>query len=121
MKFVITILSLLWEEIKLINSNGILIEKKLNFADAITLYPFIVGKNLDKITLNHERIHMRQEAEMLIIPFYLWYVVEYLVKRFKYGNDAYYHISFEKESYYNQFDPNYLSKRKPYSWVKYIL
>lgn len=104
-----------------INANGILVRKKLKFADAITLYPFIIGDGLNDITLNHERIHLRQEVELLIIVFYLWYVVEYLIKRIKYGKEAYYHISFERESYYNQFDKDYLKKRKPYSWVKYIL
>jgi hypothetical protein len=38
--------------------------------------------------------------EMLYIPFYLWYGVEWLVKLFCKGN-AYRNISFEREAYDN--------------------
>ena len=71
--------------------------------------------------INHESIHTKQMKEMLYIPFYLWYGVEWLVKLFKYGKDSYYNISFEREAYANQYDLKYLSNRKPYSWWKYLI
>ena len=85
---------------------------------AIALWPFIFVKHsdlkLDPILLNHERIHLKQQLECLIIPFYLIYLVEYVYYRFKrYGHHkAYRSISFEQEAYKNESNLNYLVKRK---------
>ena len=35
-------------------------------------------------TLNHERIHSRQMKEMLFVPFYVWYVIEWLIRLVQY-------------------------------------
>jgi hypothetical protein len=81
----------------------------------ITLAPFgiyVMDLN-DKTTLNHEKIHWKQQIEMLIIPFYIWYEIEHLLR-------GYYKISFEQESYQNQNDENYLTNRKHYAWMKYL-
>lgn len=63
--------------------------------------------------INHERIHLRQQLEMLVIPFYIWYLVEFYTK-------GYYNISFEREAYRNEHDPTYLRRRKPFAFLKYI-
>lgn len=76
-------------------------------------------KQLNKIDINHEAIHTKQMQEMLYIPFYIWYIIEYLIKLFK-GN-AYRNISFEREAYNNQYNLNYLNNRKHYSWIKYVV
>lgn len=76
-------------------------------------------KQLDKIDINHEAIHTKQMQEMLYIPFYIWYIIEYLIKLFK-GN-AYRNLSFEREAYNNQYNLNYLNNRKHYSWIKYVV
>ena len=59
-------------------SHKILTKMKVN---GITLFPFIILRNKDfknnKILINHEKIHLRQQLELLIIFFYIWYVVEY--------------------------------------------
>lgn len=55
--------------------------------------------------------------EMLYIPFYLWYGVEWLIKLFYKGN-AYRNLSFEREAYDNQYNLDYLKTRKHYSWLK---
>ena len=37
---------------------------------AITIFPFIISKEkMDKVTLNHEKIHIQQQKEMLVIFF----------------------------------------------------
>ena len=72
---------------------------------------------IDDATLNHESIHTAQMKEMLYIPFYLWYIIEWLIKLFGKGN-AYKNISFEREAYANQYNLDYLKTRKRYSWVK---
>ena len=69
---------------------------------------------------NHERIHSRQIFELLIVFFYLWYVVEWFVKLFKYRKNSYYNISFEREAYKNERDLDYLKERRLFSWFKYL-
>lgn len=76
-------------------------------------------KQLNKIDINHEAIHTKQMQEMLYIPFYIWYIIEYLIKLFI-GN-AYRNLSFEREAYNNQYNLNYLNNRKHYSWIKYVV
>ena len=92
---------------------------------AITIWPFIFvrskyedGGMSDK-DIRHETIHLRQQAEMLVIPFIVWYIAEWLIRLFKNGN-AYRNISFEREAYANESDENYLTHRKHYAWIKYI-
>jgi hypothetical protein len=86
---------------------------------AMALWPVIilkdeVSKN-DKVVINHEKIHHRQQLELLILPYYLWYFLEYWTGMFRNGfkhHDAYMNISFEKEAFANQFNLDYLKKRK---------
>jgi hypothetical protein len=92
----------------------------------ITLFPFIVlSEKLDRndaILLNHEKIHIRQQLELLVVPFYLWYGIEFMVRYFQFKNwkVAYKNISFEKEAYTNEKDLNYLKKRSFWSFLKTI-
>lgn len=106
---------------------------------AITLAPFGIYikkyylKNTE--TINHEKIHLKQQIEMLIIFFYIWYILEWLIKliiftvrksKVKYeslselNRIVYLNISFEKEAHENDKNLNYLNERKFYSWIKYI-
>ena len=76
---------------------------------AITIWPFIFYRaNMNNIDLNHENIHGEQQKELLIIPFYLIYLVEWIFK-------GYENISFEKEAYKNQNNLSYLNSRKRWS------
>ena len=70
----------------------------------------------------HETIHFRQQLEMLVIPFYIWYAVEFLVKFIMYKdyNKAYRSISFEREAYDNEDKYGYVEKRKMYNWIKLL-
>ncbi|MBQ4822897.1 hypothetical protein [Aquimarina sp. MMG016] len=92
----------------------------------IALWPFIVVKNdglkEDEAFINHERIHLRQQAELLVVPFYLIYLIEYIVRLFQYRNspEAYRNISFEREAYEMEDDLSYLKTRKPWSFIKYL-
>lgn len=94
---------------------------------SIALWPFIFvrkdkGDMYTPVDERHERIHLRQQVEMLFILFYLWYGIEYLVRAIIYKDfkDAYYNISFEQEAYLRQYDEAYLKKRKPYAWIKLL-
>ncbi len=72
--------------------------------------------------INHERIHLRQQAELLVIPFYVWYLTEYfiLLARHKDKKEAYRSISFEREAYTNDSNLNYLKKRVFWNFVNFM-
>lgn len=73
--------------------------------------------------LNHEEIHTKQMQELLYIFFYLWYLIEWLIKLLFYFNfkRAYKNISFEREAKKYEGDFNYLKKRKHYKWLYFVL
>lgn len=91
----------------------------------ITLFPFIfLLRKEDKqnlVLVNHEKIHIRQQLELLVIPFFIWYGLEFLVRLFQYKNrrEAYRNISFEREAYNNEKDLDYLKKRSYWNFLKY--
>lgn len=91
---------------------------------AITLYPFIFVRNgsdkYDKVLINHERIHLRQQLELLVIIFYIWYILDYFIKLCKLGSrsKAYRNIIFEREAYDNQDNLDYLKSRKCYQYLR---
>lgn len=92
----------------------------------ITIFPFVIFGNeedrQDAVMVNHERIHIRQQAEMLLVFFYLWYGAEYLVRLLKSGSrrEAYRAISFEREAYAHEKDPGYLKKRPFWRFLDYL-
>jgi hypothetical protein len=88
------------------------------------MFPFIIvaRKELrnDTVFMNHELIHLRQQLELLIIPFYVWYLLEYLILRFKHNHKtAYRNIVFEKEAYQKESDLNYLKTRRFWNFLQY--
>lgn len=98
----------------------------LGKAQAITIFPFIFLRNQrfrqDAILLNHERIHLRQALELLIVPFYTWYVLEFLFHwiRLRSFHRAYLAISFEREAYQNDHNLAYLKTRRFWAFRKYL-
>ena len=109
---------------------------------AINLFGILFAKpnaKLDELTINHESIHSKQFKEVtavlsiptlalsysvswwwtILIPFtfYLWYVVEFLIRWVITRNwdNAYRNICFEKEAYIWQGLPN---ARKRLGWIK---
>ena len=95
-------------------------------ATGMALFPFILLKTkdlkADARIVNHERIHLRQQAEMLVIPFYVIYLLNYLFNLMKYGKhrEAYRQIVFEREAYAKDGDGSYLTKRRPWAFVSYL-
>lgn len=74
-----------------------------------------------KQVINHESIHFQQAIELGVLPFYLLYVLEWLLKLPFYGAQAYENISFEREAYGNDEDLEYLKNRVRYNWLKLII
>ena len=88
---------------------------------AICLFGFILSvRPLDKEELNHELIHAAQQRELLYLPFFVWYGIEWLVLLLKYRDrmEAYRHIRFEQEAYHHQHDLTYLEHRKHYHYLR---
>lgn len=103
-------------------------------------------KPFNEIDENHEEIHGRQQVEFLIasavimcavilvsgiswwwmflspVLYFVWYVLEYFIRCLIYedSSEGYRNISFEQEAYMNEADLQYLSHRKPFSWIKYL-
>lgn len=83
---------------------------------ALAFWPFIIMPRstvVDPELINHEKIHLRQQLEMLVIPFYIWYLIEFYTK-------GYMNISFEKEAYSNEKDLQYLKKRRIFAFWRYL-
>jgi len=83
---------------------------------AIALWPNIyVASNtiIDDELINHEKIHLTQQKELLILPFYIWYLIELYTKGYR-------NISFEKEAYANEHNLTYLNNRRIFSFIKYL-
>jgi len=93
---------------------------------AIALFPFIlIRDNFETnnlVLINHERIHLRQQLELLIIPFYVLYFIDYILKiiLFKDKNKAYKNILFEREAYLNEENMDYLQTRPFWNWTRYL-
>lgn len=88
---------------------------------AINLFGILLAKPSMRLTpelINHERIHTAQMRELLFLPFYVIYFIEWLVRLIQTRGASYraYHlISFEREAYQQASDLTYLSKRKPFA------
>ncbi|MBQ0117642.1 MAG: hypothetical protein KBS98_06975 [Flavobacterium sp.] len=91
----------------------------------LTIYPFVFvnkkGLLNNKVLINHEHIHIKQQLELLILPFFIWYGLEYIYRLIQYRNakKAYRNISFEREAYANERNFNYVKTRKIFMFLKY--
>jgi hypothetical protein len=91
----------------------------------ITLFPFVFLKSAElkhnETLINHETIHLRQQLELLVIPFFLFYMIEFFIRLLHYKNWslAYKNISFEREAYKNENDLNYLKSRSFWAFLNY--
>lgn len=92
----------------------------------MALWPFILVKSkalkTNAVFINHEHIHLKQQLELLILPFYLWYGVEFLLRlcHYKDRHMAYRNISFEREAYSNEANLHYIKSRKYWAFTGYL-
>ncbi|MBS7252417.1 hypothetical protein [Flavobacterium branchiicola] len=92
----------------------------------MAVFPFVVMKyGFDKTNgtfVNHEKIHLRQQLELLVIPFFVLYFAEFLLRLIQYKNKdlAYRNISFEREAYANETNLNYLKNRSFFQFLQYL-
>jgi hypothetical protein len=101
---------------------------KLIGVRGIMLWPLcIVNNKRDKVLVNHETIHLHQAKELWVIGFYWLYFKYYFHNRKIFKGYApvkhfwsYRNIPFEEEAFAYQSQLDYLDKRKPKTWKKYI-
>lgn len=92
----------------------------------LAFFPFVFVKYAsDKESrsfINHERIHLRQQIELFVIPFFIWYFLEFMVRfiQYKKVDLAYRNISFEREAYDKEINLNYLNERPFWMFLKYV-
>ncbi len=88
--------------------------------NAITLWPFVFYKNMNRTTRTHESIHWYQQLALLWIPFYLFYFIFYLVGIIRYRNrdKAYFSIPFERAAYKDEHSENLTFGRKAFGWMR---
>lgn len=100
---------------------------------AITLFDTMIirseyrNSKISKFSINHETIHQHQSRDFGIgfagyFIFYPLYLLEWILKLpwAIFGYNPYRSISFEQEAYEREYDLTYLSKRKRFSWIKYL-
>lgn len=90
---------------------------------AINLFGVVLvrkGCRMTAADLNHEAIHTAQMRELLYVPFYVLYVLEWLwlLPRYPKRHEAYRNISFEREAYAHQAEPDYLKARPKFNQYK---
>lgn len=81
---------------------------------AMTVYPFIFARReMDDVCLRHEAIHAMQQRELLLLPFFIIYVLEWLVRLAvcRDSRRAYRSVSFEREAYGHQMEVGYRRRR----------
>jgi len=99
---------------------------RMNFAAGMALFPFILvaeeSLKRDKILINHETIHLQQQLELFILPFYVLYLGNYFFNLLRYQSHwkAYQNICFEREAYQNEGDLDYLPHRNLWTFLKYL-
>lgn len=83
------------------------------------MFVILVVDKSNKVLLNHEKIHIMQQWELLVIGFILFYFGQYLYFRLlRLGHwDAYRELWHEREAKRNENDFNYLTTRELYSFL----
>ena len=95
-------------------------------AKAVAVFPFIfIRSNEDAIpwVINHERIHIRQQLELLLVGAVALYIIEFLyaliILQLSWY-EAYLWNSAEQEAYRNQNNLDYQKNRKIFSQFYYL-
>lgn len=81
------------------------------------------GAILNSTEKNHLRIHAQQMRELFYVFYYIINALDYICMLLGTGFSpcvAKQNTAFELEAYFNEKDRNYLSKRKRFSWFKYV-
>jgi hypothetical protein len=94
---------------------------------AAVVWPFLIVRDQQEYgrawLMNHEKIHLVQNTDLLVLGFDVLYFCEYVFARLvlrKTKEEAYYWFSHEQEAYLNQHDMDYLKTRRWGAQFKYL-
>lgn len=102
---------------------GIFIYCPWLWVDGMALFPFVLTRHRHNAPwfVQHERIHLWQQLETGIVPFYIFYLLQYAVLRLVRQmphHMAYTRLSAEREAYAQQHTAGYLGEeRRFYGWL----
>lgn len=91
------------------------------------MFPFIFVRSKNDVipwVINHERIHIRQQLELLIVGSIILYSIEFLwaLLWLRYSwRQSYLYTSAEQEAYGNQNNLDYLKHRKIFSQFTFLV
>lgn len=95
--------------------------------EAIALWPVVVlggvaltAKGNATHTLRHERIHLAQQQECLVVVFYVLYVSEMVYRHVSLDPEPYFNMCFEAEAFQNEKRPSYLATRQRFAFMQYF-
>lgn len=110
--------------------------RNINFYHTPKLFKFWCGRNLviypfgvfykyrtsilNNIILNQCEIQYQQQRELFVVFYLLLFLIEYLVRLFINGEDAFSHVSFIREKNTHRNSAYYYKNRKQYSFMKYL-
>lgn len=88
---------------------------------AITLFPVVFYNDgvLTEREVRHETVHLCQQEALLVVPFYLLYLLFWLVNliRFRSFHRAYRAIPFERSAYRLESRTGLTWKTKAFDWL----
>lgn len=89
------------------------------FSFFLFIWISVLEKDKERL-IRHERIHFRQQLELLFVFHWLLYGLFYVISRLKGQRHyiAYRYNPFEIEAYQHDRDKQYLGRRKAYAWMK---
>lgn len=100
-------------------------KKIFNYYTGLSFFIFIwiMRQSHDQRQLvRHEKIHFWQQVEMLFIFHWVFYALFYLAGRL--GGQCHYiayrYNPFELEAYNHDPETDYLRRRPPFAWVRYV-
>ena len=106
------------------NQRGIIVHEKIHWRQQLEM--MVVGAIMAVIagiTLMSFGMFSWWLLLLLVFPFlffYLWYVIEWLIKIPFNGRKAYSSISFEREANCYEYNETYLMIRKAFAWLRFI-
>lgn len=115
-----------------IYSNALITIERFFFKESqgFAVWPLIVFPASDfrntgdtfRLKFNHERIHLRQQIELLLVFFYIFHFLEWFLHRIIQRKDqleAYFLYTAEQEAYQHMTNDNYLRYRRFLSMFRY--
>ena len=83
---------------------------------------FYKGAPLTDREVRHETVHLWQQALLLVVPFYVLYLLFWLIGLVRYGKQyhAYRSIPFERSAYQLETFPKARWHTKAFNWIKHL-